>query len=255
MKQSLIEFHAIRVLRPGALWFCISLMTLATAGKAVAGSFSATPARIDLRGTQRTAVVTLRNADSAPLTVQATLVAWSQPKGNDEYAETHELLVTPPVFTIPPNGEQIVRIALRRTPDPALELPYRTFFQEIPQGARPDFTGLNIALKVSVPIFVQPESAAAGKLDWELHTQPDGKLRVDAVNTGTAHVRVTDFTIVYANLAEATHVNVVKYVLPGSRVSWIVAQPPTVTASTTAKIHGFSDRGEFSVDASIAQSH
>jgi fimbrial chaperone protein len=237
----------------GALWACAALMGLATAGTAVAGSFSVTPTRIELRGAQRTAVVTLHNADSAPLTVQASLVGWTQPQGEDTYAETRELLVTPPVFTIAPNGEQIVRIALRRAPDPALELPYRIFFQEVPQAARPDFTGLNIALKVGVPIFVLPEPAAAGNLAWELHAQADGKLRIDAINTGTGHVQVTDFVIAYANTAETTHVNVVKYVLPGSRVSWTVAQPPSVTGGT-ATIHGFSDRGEFNA-ASIALTH
>jgi fimbrial chaperone protein len=227
-------------------------MTLAAAGNAAAGSFSVTPTRIELRGAQRTAVVSLHNADATPLTVQASLVDWTQPQGEDIYVDTRDLLVTPPVFTIPPNGEQIVRIALRRAADPALELPYRIFFQEVPLAARPDFTGLNIALKVGVPIFVLPEPATAGKLEWELHAQADGKLRVDALNKGTAHVQVTDFTITYTGPAATTHVNVVKYVLPGNRVSWIVTPPPTVTGSTTALIHGFSDRGEFSVETALA---
>ena len=238
-------------MQSGAWWVCTALIMLA-AGTSAAGSFSVTPTRIELRGAQRTAVVTLHNADAVPLTVQASLVGWTQPSGEDTYAETRELLVTPPVFTIAPNGEQIVRIALRRAPDPALELPYRIFFQEVPLAARPDFTGLNIALKVGVPIFVLPEPASAGKLGWELHAQADGKLRVEALNTGTAHVQVTDFVITYANPADTTHVNVVKYVLPGSRVSWIVTPPPTIGG--TATIHGFSDRGEINT-APIALSH
>jgi P pilus assembly chaperone PapD len=74
----------------------------------------------------------------------------------------------------------------------------------------------------------------------------------EALNTGTAHVQVTDFVITYANPADTTHVNVVKYVLPGSRVSWVVTQPPATGG--TATIHGFSDHGEFNT-APIALSH
>lgn len=114
----------------GAGFACAALGCMAAAS-AAAGSFSVAPTRIELGAGQQTAVMTLHNQDTAgPLTIQASLVGWTQTGGEDAYAPTRELLATPPVFTIPPGGEQIVRIALRRTADAIRELPYRIFFQE-----------------------------------------------------------------------------------------------------------------------------
>jgi fimbrial chaperone protein len=237
----------------GAKWMCTAGLALATVQCAVAGAFSVTPTRIELKGNHRTAVVTLRNADAAPLTVQAALVGWTQSGGEDVYADSRDLLTTPPIFTIPPNGEQIVRIALRRNADSVRELPYRIFFQEIPQAKTADFNGLNIALRVGVPIFVQPRSGAASNLQWEVHPLADGKLQIDAINDGDGHVQITDFDLLFGaadqGSTDKVHIGVVKYVLPGSRMSWTVSPPPMVNTGSM-RVKGFSDQGDF--DSHIA---
>jgi fimbrial chaperone protein len=199
-------------------------------------------------------VITLRNADDTPLTVQASLVAWTQPNGEDVYTDTRELLVTPPVFTIAPKGEQIVRLALRRDVDAVREIPYRIFFQEIPRAQSPTFNGLNIALRVGVPIFVKPKTAAESTLAWQVARTADGKLQIDATNSGHAHVQVTDFKLTFdASESEKTSVNVVKYVLPGSRMNWLTPLPDNATRAARAHIHGSSDHGEFDADVELAR--
>ena len=71
------------------------------------------------------AVVTVHNQDDAAVVVQARPALWTQRDERDQLDETHELLVTPPLFTLPPKGEQTVRVALLRKPDPSRELDYR----------------------------------------------------------------------------------------------------------------------------------
>jgi fimbrial chaperone protein len=231
---------------------CGALLLLAAARPAFAGTFSVTPVRVELAQGRRTSVVTLRNPGDAPLTLQISLVDWSQADGEDRYRETHDLLATPPVFTIPANGEQIVRIALRREADPARELPYRIFFEEVPQTAPRDFNGLNVALRIGVPIFLLPRAAGRSDLSWELHALPDGRMQIDAINRGTAHVQVTDFDVSFGAADSRAHVGVVKYVLPGSRMSWIVTSPAGTGSAATARIHGFGDHGEFNAEVAIA---
>lgn len=212
---------------------------------AMAGSFSVAPTRVELGAAARTAVVTLRNAAAEPLTVQVSLVNWQQQDGEDLYAPTRELLATPPVFTLEPEEERIVRIALRRDVDPDEDLPYRIFFEEVPLAPREGFNGVNVALRVGVPVFVRTTARARPGLRWELHAAPEGRLRVEAINEGNAHIQVTGLELSRdaAAPADALPVSVMKYVLPHSRMSWIIDAPADVAGNW--KIHGFSDQGEF----------
>jgi fimbrial chaperone protein len=219
---------------------------VAGAAPALASSFNISPIRVELASGRRTEALTLKNADEAPVVVQVHVVAWSQRDGVDQFDATHEMLVTPPVLQLPGNGEQIVRVALRGQPDRSQELAYRVVFEEVPQAAPAGFSGLRVALRLSVPIFIAP---SVGKphadLSWELHALPDGQLEVAATNHGSAHSQVTDFEL--QSSGAALHGMTGKYVLPGSRVSWVLQAQPT-PGQGTYTIHGHSDQGEFSAE-------
>jgi fimbrial chaperone protein len=219
---------------------------IAGAAPALASSFNISPIRVELASGRRTEALTLRNADEAPVVVQVHVVAWSQRDGVDQFDATREMLVTPPVLQLPGNGEQIVRVALRGQPDRSQELAYRVVFEEVPQAAPAGFTGLRVALRLSVPIFIAPTVGKAhADLSWELHALPDGQLEVAATNHGSAHSQVTDFEVQSsgASLRDMTG----KYVLPGSRVSWVL-KGEAGAGQGTYSIHGHSDQGEFSAE-------
>jgi fimbrial chaperone protein len=219
---------------------------VAGAAPALASSFNISPIRVELASGRRTEALTLRNADEAPVVVQVHVVAWSQRDGVDQFDATHEMLVTPPVMQLPGNGEQIVRVALRGQPDRAQELAYRVVFEEVPQAAPAGFTGLRVALRLSVPIFIAPTVGKAhADLSWELRALPDGQLEVAATNHGSAHSQVTDFEVQLSGAPLRGMTG--KYVLPGSRVSWVLKGQPD-PGQGTYSIHGHSDQGEFSAE-------
>jgi fimbrial chaperone protein len=238
-------------MRSGATWLCTALLGLA-AGSSAAGSFSVAPTRVELDANTRTAVVTLRNADPKPLTVQVTLVDWAQPTGEDRYQVTRDLLATPPVFTLAPESEQIVRIALRRAPDTAQERPYRIFFQEVPQAAQPGSNSLNVALRVGVPVFVLATARSSASLRWEARRTTDGKLQIDAINDGLAHVQVTGFALEADGASASRQVSAVRYVLPGSRISWTTEVPAGTSEPDTLRLQGDSDRGPLTATLVVA---
>jgi fimbrial chaperone protein len=234
---------------------CSTLWVLAAADAAAAGSFSVTPVRIELAQGRGTAVLTLRNPEAAAQTLQVSLVDWSQVDGEDRYTPTHDLIATPPVFTVAANSEQIVRVALRHDADPSRELPYRIFIEQVPEAMPRDFTGLNVALRVGVPVFLQPKVPARSDLSWEMKRLADGTLRIDAINRGTAHIQVSDFDLAFAGADTKAHVALVKYVLPGSRMNWVITPPAGLETVSSATIHGFSDHGEFRAEIAIAPRH
>ena len=139
-----------------------------------AGNFSISPIRLDLSATARSAAMTVRN-DERETVVQAEVMLWEQVNGEDRLTPTRDLLVSPAVFTLPAKGSQLVRVALRNPPaDTTRELSYRLILQEVPQRANPEFSGLQIALRLSVPVFVANAGTTGPTIDWSAATSGEG---------------------------------------------------------------------------------
>jgi fimbrial chaperone protein len=239
---------ALRKLR-----YLAALTALATADFAVAGSFSISPVRVELSTQQRTDALTVRNEDDKEVVVQAQVFNWSQQNGQDVLTETHDILVTPPVFKLSGNAQQIVRVASRKTADPKRELTYRLVLQEVPQDAPKEFTGLRVALRLSLPIFVTSQNKSTPDLIWEAAWQADNSLQITAKNQGDAHVQITDF-IVGTPTGDAVLKNsVVKYVLPSATMTWSLRAPSdrnqlSLLKQTALTLRGSSDRGEIAAE-------
>jgi len=228
-------------------WYAV-LLTGACAC-AQASTFNISPIRAELGGPRHTAVLTLTNADTEPVVVQVSVVQWSQIDGADQLDDTREMLATPPVLQIPGMSEQIIRVALRRAPEPGRELAYRVILQEVPQEAAADFTGLRVALRLSVPIFVAPSDAKANAdVSWEAHWLPGGDLEVAASNHGNGHLQVIDFDLALPGASAPLHGNTAKYILPGNRMVWTLKAPADANKAGPIKVHGRSDQGDFSAD-------
>jgi fimbrial chaperone protein len=231
----------------------LALYLLAAASTAAAGSFSISPIRVEFSGAARTQVLTVRNEEDRAVVVQLRTLAWSQPAGQDRLDPTRELLATPPLFTLPAHGQQIVRIATRRDVDPQRELAYRLLVEEVPQPAPQGFTGLQVALRLSLPVFLHAQQAPRESLTWTAAWLADGRLALRARNDGAAHVQVLDFDVQPPGVTHAPlHNSAARYLLPGSEAEWTLELPRDLARFDTLRLHGASDQGEFSADVSVA---
>ena len=86
---------------------------MAMADPAFAGSFQVNPVNIILPTDRQAASLTIKNSDAAPVSVKATAYAWTQQDGRGVYSETTNLIISPPIFTIPAGATQLVRTGLR----------------------------------------------------------------------------------------------------------------------------------------------
>jgi fimbrial chaperone protein len=188
-----------------------------------AGSFAISPTRLDISSASRSAALTVRNQEREAL-VQAQVMLWEQVDGEDKLTPTRDLLVSPAVFTLGQDASQLVRVALRRAPDTTREQSYRLILQEVPQPANPDTTGLQVALRLSIPVFVAKEGAAGPVLAWSAAPSADG-LVITAQNSGDVHARIQGFSVAPAAGDDAPLVQpVAAYVLPGQARSWNVGR-------------------------------
>lgn len=225
------------------------LVCAALAAPANASTFNISPIRAQLSGSHPTEALTIVNADENPVVVQVRVVSWSQKSGAEQLEDTHELLATPPVLQIAANGQQVIRVALRRAPDATQELTYRVIFEEVPQAAPKDFTGLRVALRLSIPVFVAPAQGKANpQMAWESRWLPNGQLELAAINNGSGHLQITDFEAQFPGSLMPLRGVTSKYVLPGSRMSWTLTPPADATRQGAIPIRGHSDQGDFTAD-------
>jgi fimbrial chaperone protein len=216
---------------------------------ATAGTFTVNPVRATLTSNQSVQSLVVHNNGTEPSVVQVETVSWTQQDGKDIYGPTREILATPPIFTVPPGGSQVVRVGLRRGIDPQRELTYRLFLQEVPSAAQAELKGLQVVLRVGIPVFVVPDARTAPALRWRVGRTVDGTLKVSATNNGNAHVQVAKLTLTQPESADPVFTQgVATYVLPGQTRDWVVKLPRLPAAGASLRIAAQTDAGDMNAD-------
>ncbi|MFA5941922.1 MAG: fimbria/pilus periplasmic chaperone [Sinimarinibacterium sp.] len=207
------------------------LIALFTTPPALAepGGVSVSPVRVDLDAGQRTGALTLHNSTERRYRFQVEVMRWTQtPQGDDVYAPATGVLANPPLFELVPQAQQIVRVGLLGEVPASIEASYRIYFNEIELPRPTAGSGLNVLLRLGVPMFVAPVGAAQHRLEWSARLQ-DGALRLQADNRGNVHERRAQLRVLDAERGTALHADTgFRDILPGSRWQW------TFPAGTTA---------------------
>ncbi len=240
MDHSICNMNKIAINRNLQMGFCLvlSAFTLLIPSFSKAAGWEIDPVRVELSPEQQTAAITVKNGSDQPTSIQIRAVAWSQRDGKDVYAPTKELLASPPIVTIPPKSEQIIRVALRRQADTSKELTYRISLQELPTQPAPGFMGVQVALRISLPIFVQPQNGKAEpKAVWKVTRMPDNRLKVSVRNNGNAHIQISDFALYVPGGDKAiTDESGSSYILAGQSHVWLL-KTSSIEKFTSDRLH------------------
>ena len=196
---------------------------LAGANVVNASNLGLNPVRVTLSDKQKMSSLTVRNDGAEPVPMQLEVLNWSKEEGNDVFTPTRELIVNPPIFTIPAGGSQLIRVGLRRAPDAQRELIYRIFLQELPPPPSPEFNGTKMLMRVSLPVFVLPKVAAKPVLRWQAVRTSDGSLKISLTNDGNAHIQIINFNLSKPGSAQPWITQQTSdYVLIGQSFDWIL---------------------------------
>lgn len=218
---------------------------------AEAGSYGINPVKLTFSSQNTPQVMTVRNDGEQAAVVQVELAAWTQQEDREVYTPTRDLLANPPIFSIPAGATQIIRVGLRRAPDEHRELAYRLFLQEVPPPPKPDAIGLQVALRISIPVFVAPRQPIEPILQWRAIRLDDHTLQVAVTNVGNGHDHLSAYKI-YRGNSETPLLSrqLFAYLLPGTTHYW--TQPmETGTAPNpgeTLRILTNTEAGEVTVD-------
>lgn len=212
------------------------LITMLTAGGALAGSLSLSETRVHLDPARPTTLLKVRNAGASKAAVQVSVVEWRQGEdGVDRYEPSSALAVFPKIAEIEASGEQAIRIGYPNALVPGEERTLRLFVEELPV-ANPGEKAFRFTVKLGVPVFVAgPDARPAPELESAVLRGDSLQLRIR--NRGGAHTMVSRITCEGVDAAgAATFTSELRgwYVLAGATRLFRAAISPGACAATRA---------------------
>jgi fimbrial chaperone protein len=185
----------------------------------------------------------MKNVGSESTVVQLETSSWTQHDGQDALTSTTDILATPPIITIPPGGSRIIRVGLRRPPDPQHEMTYRLFLREVPPP-EPIAQALRVALLISMPVFVVPPQALVPVVQWRALRTQDGNIRLLARNTGQSHIQLGQLEIAPAEGGPSIATrSMADYLLPDNGREWTLTPRAAAPAGKAVTISSQADIG------------
>lgn len=189
-----------------------------------AGSLRVAPVRLDLPQDRRAVALTVTNTGNSSTLMQLDLKRWSQAAGNDDYSAADDLIVSPPIFTLDAGAEQVVRVGRRTAGQPAKEVAYRLFVQEVPTpGSITSPSELNVVLRIGIPIFATPPNAPQAEVEWALQCREGSSAVLVAMNRGGRALRIDELKV---HAAGSDHTERAVYVLAGATRAFLLSDLP-----------------------------
>jgi fimbrial chaperone protein len=227
------------------LFVAILLLPLLPAtGKAQPASLAVTPVVVTLAAGQTATTIQVTNHGAGSTAMQARIYRWTQPSNDDVLTPTDDIIVSPPIFTVPEGGSQTMRLLLRGGPRTGGERTYRLLLDEVPP-ANGQARRVVLALRLSMPVFLDAATPGHPALQWRAERNPGGQTVLTVSNTGTGYTRISTVGV---TLSDGSHPKVVSrtptaYVLAGAAHQWVVedSRPAGALQLTVTSLSGKSE--------------
>jgi len=194
------------------------LISLAISVNLAQASVDISPVRLDLSATHNRDILRFGNQGDATTSYEVEVMRWTQNEnGRDEYQPTDALLAVPPVFTLEPGQEQVIRIGMLSGPDTGVETAYRVFITELapPQPGEPSASGVSMRLRLGIPVFVAPDGHVESRVEWTGAERDGDMLHIGLKNSGNVHVKITEVRHQAPEMQKESAQPALVYLLPG----------------------------------------
>lgn len=197
------------------------LVVLGMAASSAYGSLSVSPVRVVLGDDHDKDVVRIANQESSAKSYEVEIVAWSQTEERREaYAPTDDILAVPPLFSLNPGEEQLLRVGMLVPADADTERSYRMFITELAppeteKTEKAETSGITMRLQIGIPVFVTPNAAPTSTLEFVKLTQVAEQQVIQFRNSGNTHVKVTEVQYLAPGSIDAVVTPALVYILAG----------------------------------------
>jgi fimbrial chaperone protein len=195
-----------------------------------AARLSIAPLRLELDTGKSSATLMLTNTSERAVPIQARLFAWSQEGGEDQFAPSNALTISPSIIAIPAGATQIVRL-FRNGAASAGEKRFRLAVDQLPDPSLAKAGQAEARIRFTVPVFFDRDKAAPARLDWRITATG-----VEASNTGGSTARIVSIEAkTGTGKVVAVQRNSLRYIQGNSTIAWPLANgcslgPLTITA-------------------------
>ncbi|GAB7128431.1 molecular chaperone [Silvimonas sp. JCM 19000] len=214
------------------------------------------PILLEMQQGQTAAGLRLRNPGDEAVNGQVRVYRWSQVDGEDQLVPATDVIASPPIIQVDPQGEQLVRLVRTGGGSVNEEQSYRLLVDELPGGRIDQQNNVRLRLRYSIPVFVLPPGTPQPDLKWTI--APKGKmLSLRSLNRGKLHARISSATLVTAQGKKVTIAEgLLGYTLAGQQRNWdipAVASAELNGAHVTATINGMPS--DLPVELASAEEH
>jgi fimbrial chaperone protein len=218
---------------------CWLILGAAFAVPASAGSLKVNPVHINLPADRQSVSLKMTNGDTAPVSVRVVTYAWTQAAGRDVYTATNNVILSPPMFTIPAGKTQLVRIGLRNRAGSGA---YRVIFEEIPRSQQVGGQ-IQINLRLNLPLYVLAKGRTKPDVSWRAWRDPSGEMIVEGRNRGMLHSQVLALDADQGGRRHSLS-RQMGVVLPGSARQWTAGKHPEFPVGTPLLLRVKGSAGE-----------
>jgi fimbrial chaperone protein len=180
--------------RKGVVAVLSALVALMPTFPARSASLSVLPISINVPQPATIGTITLRNHEARPLNAQVRVFRWRQVDGQDRLEPTEDVVASPPIVTISPGADYVVRLQRVASGEIASEEAYRTVIDELPNPNRQRNGSIAIVLRYLVPTFFLSPDASQPKLSWSIVRQ-GGATMLSAANNGDKRIQIVDLKL------------------------------------------------------------
>lgn len=204
------------------------LLSFLFAPQIFANVYEVTPTQLFLSSKQMVGTVKLTNHSNESGLLQLSLLDWQQCHGKDVYQVSHDILLTPPIFRLPPHKTQIIRFALKHPIFNTVQHPYRLHIKEVQQPRQKKLgQTLYFLMDLSLGLFVQPQHIIQQYV-WSAE-RPDPKhIKLKLYNDGNVTLFIKQWQLLPAEqqgLTMKKH-STFTYILPRQSHDWLVKVEP-----------------------------
>jgi fimbrial chaperone protein len=216
------------------------------------------PTRIHLNNSARSSEITITNNNTSQQLIRVDARSWEQKNGRDVYAPTTDILVVPPVLSIAPGQEKVIRLGMRTVLSGMRERAFRIYVTQVASKIKGQ-AAIGLSVRLGVPVYVSAssesdasESTSSIVESAQLKGLTQVNLTVD--NQGNKHIVINALQL-YSDATKTKSLaeqSTPTAILSGTKRSFIITAHKALTLPTLV-IEGTNANGPFSLTVPVMQ--
>jgi fimbrial chaperone protein len=140
----------LRVLAATIAFACLA------ATSAGAASLRVAPILLDVASGTKMTTLHIWNADKAPVSVQVRVYLWTKKGTDDILTPTKDVVASPPIGTLKPGGENLIRIVRVAASPVTKRENYRVLVDQLPDPKTQKAGVVSILVRHAIPLHFEP---------------------------------------------------------------------------------------------------